>query len=71
MLSEASENARQRAQSMASATGSKIGFMRSAKMGVFQITPINSTEISDYGINDITSLDKKVTAVVSASFAIK
>ncbi len=71
MLAEASENARQRAQSMVNATGSKIGFMRSAKMGVFQITPVNSTEISDYGINDITSLDKKVTAVVSASFAIE
>ena len=71
MLSEASENARQRAQSMVNATGNKIGFIRSAKMGVFQITPVNSTEISDYGINDVTSLYKKVTAVVSASFAIK
>lgn len=71
MLSEASENARQRAQSMVNATGNKIGFMRSAKMGVFQITPINSTEISDYGVNDTTSLYKKVTAVVSASFAIE
>lgn len=71
MLSEASENAKRRAQSMVNATGNKIGFMRSAKMGVFQIAPINSTDISDYGINDTTSLYKKVTAVVSASFAIE
>jgi len=61
----------QRAQSMVNATGNKIGFMRSAKMGVFRIPPVNSTEISDYGINDVTSLYKKVTAVVSASFAIE
>lgn len=71
MLSEASENAKSRAQSMVNATGNKIGFMRSAKMGVFQIAPINSTDISDYGVNDTTSLYKKVTAVVSASFAIE
>ncbi|MFA5160529.1 MAG: SIMPL domain-containing protein, partial [Candidatus Omnitrophota bacterium] len=43
----------------------------SAKMGVFQITPVNSTEISDWGMNDTTSLDKKVTAVVNASFSIE
>lgn len=71
MLSEASRNAKYRAQSMVGATGNKIGFMRSAKMGVFQIAPINSTEISDYGVNDTSSLYKKVTAVVSASFAIE
>lgn len=71
MLAKASEDAKKRAESMVKATGNKIGFMRSAKMGIFQITPVNSTEISDYGINDVSSLDKKVTAVVSASFAIK
>lgn len=71
MLAKASENAKQRAQSMVSATGNKIGFMRSARMGVFQITPSTSTEVSDYGVNDTSSLDKKVTAVVTASFAIE
>jgi len=30
----------------------KVGALRSAKMGVFQITPLYSKEISDYGIND-------------------
>ena len=71
MLAKASENAKERAANMAKATGNKIGFMRSAKMGVFQITPIHSTEVSDYGVNDTTSLEKKVTAVVTASFAIE
>jgi hypothetical protein len=45
--------------------------MRSAKMGVFQITPATSTDISDYGMNDTTSFDKKVMAVVTVSFAIE
>ncbi|MDD4980921.1 MAG: SIMPL domain-containing protein [Candidatus Omnitrophica bacterium] len=71
MLAKASENAKQRAESMVRATGNKIGFMRSARMGVFQITPVNSTEVSDWGVNDTSSLEKKVTAVVTASFAIE
>lgn len=71
MLAKATENAKQRAESMARSTGNRIGFMRSAKMGVFQITPITSTEVSDWGVNDTTSLDKKVMAVVTVSFAIK
>jgi len=71
MLAKATENAKQRAENMVKATGNKIGSIRSAKMGVFQITPVNSTEVSDWGVNDTSSFDKKVTAVVSASFAIE
>ena len=71
MLAKATENAKVRAENMVKATGNKIGFMRSAKMGVFQITPVNSTEIADWGVNDTSSLEKKVTAVVNASFSIE
>ncbi|MEI8349070.1 MAG: SIMPL domain-containing protein [Candidatus Omnitrophota bacterium] len=70
MLKEATENAKLRAQQMAQATGNKIGTMRSAKMGVFQITPVNSYDVSDWGMNDTTSLEKKVNAVVNAEFSI-
>jgi uncharacterized protein len=35
------------------------------------VTPRNSTEVSDYGINDTTSRDKDVTAVVSVTFAVR
>ncbi len=71
MLARATENAKQRAENMVKATGNKIGLMRSAKMGVFQITPLNSTEVSDWGMNDTSSVEKKVTAVVNVSFAIE
>jgi len=70
MIKEATENAKLRAQQMAQATGNKIGTMRSAKMGVFQITPVNSYDVSDWGLNDTTSLEKKVNAVVNAEFSI-
>lgn len=71
MLARATENAKQRAANMAKATGNRIGLMRSARMGVFQITPVTSTDVSDWGTNDTTSLDKKVMSVVTVSFAIE
>lgn len=70
MLKEATENALKRAEKMISASGGKIGTMRSARMGVFQITPVNSYNVSDWGINDTSSLEKKVNAVVNVEFAI-
>lgn len=71
MLAEATKNARQRAEQIATSGGSKLGPLRLAQMGVFQITPVNSTEVSDYGINDTSSLEKKITAVVKAEFYVQ
>jgi hypothetical protein len=71
MLAKATENAKLRAENMVKATGNRIGSIRSARMGVFQITPITSTDVSDWGINDTSSLEKIVMAVVTASFAIE
>lgn len=71
MLAEAAKDARVRAEQLAKSSGGKIGPLRSAKMGVFQITPLNSTDVSDYGINDTSSLDKEITAVVNAEFYVK
>ncbi|MBN3040407.1 MAG: SIMPL domain-containing protein [Candidatus Omnitrophica bacterium] len=71
MLAQATKDAKLRAENMASSTGNSIGFMRSARMGTFQITPINSYDVSWYGNNDTSSYEKKVMAVVHAAFAIK
>jgi len=70
MLAIASEDAKERADKMAASTGSSIGVMRKARMGIFQITPVNSYDVSWYGKNDTTSYDKKVMAVVNVDFAI-
>jgi hypothetical protein len=70
LLAEAAQDARRRAETIAQAVGSNIGVVRSARMGVFQITPRNSTMVSDYGINDTSSREKDVTAVVSVTFAV-
>ena len=70
MLGEAARDAKTRADKIAESTGNGIGSIRSARMGVMQITAPNSTEVSDYGVNDTSSIDKDVTAVVNVSFAI-
>jgi uncharacterized protein len=71
MIGLAAEDAKQRAEQIANSTDNKVGDVRSSRMGVIQITAKNSTEISDYGINDTSSLEKTITAVVSMSFEIR
>ncbi len=71
MLAEAARDAKERAIQIAASTGSQIGPVRSARMGVMQITGADSNQVSDSGMNDTSSLDKDITAVVNASFAIE
>jgi len=70
MLAKATENAKARAEKMAASTGNEIGAIRSANMGKFQINAANSYDVSWYGNHDTSSFDKKVIAIVHASFAI-
>ena len=70
MLGEAAKDAKERAERIASSTGNKIGSVRSAKMGVLQITAADSTDVSDYGVYDTSTIDKDMTAVVNISFAV-
>lgn len=71
MLGEAAKDAKTRAERIAASTGNTIGTVRSAKMGVLQITAADSTEVSDMGIYDTSSIDKDMTAVVNISFAVE
>lgn len=70
MLAEAAKDAKARAEQIANSTGNSISTVRSAKMGVMQITAADSNEVSDYGLNDTSSMEKDITAVVNVSFAI-
>lgn len=71
LLKEASKDAKNRAKSMLSATGSGVGKVKEMRMGVFQITPPNSTMVADFGYNDTTTIEKKVTAVANVVFKVK
>jgi len=67
----AAKDALVRAEKIAEATDRDLGPMRSARMGVLQITPKFSNAISDYGINDLSSIEKEIIGVVNASFEIE
>lgn len=69
--SDAAKDAMIRAKRIADATDRDLGPMRDARMGVLQITPKFSNEVSSYGINDLSSIEKEITGVVSASFQIE
>lgn len=71
MLAEATKDAKKRAEMISENAGSKLGKLKYADMGVMQITPMYSDEISDYGVNDTSSLEKEITAVVHCQFEIK
>ena len=70
MLGAATRNARERAEQLAVNSGSEVGALRSASQGVFQITPVNSTVVSDYGTYDTRTVEKAVKAVVTVKYAI-
>lgn len=71
MLAKATKDATTRAREICQNSGSQLGKLRSARMGVMQITPAFSNEVSDYGMNDTTSFEKDVRGVVTASFAVE
>lgn len=71
LLAEAITDAKRRAEAVADATGVRVGQLRSADSGVFQVTQLNSTEVSAYGVYDTSTIEKRVTAVVHASFALR
>lgn len=71
MVAEATKDAQSRAGAIAKSTGNRVGAIRSAKTGVFQITARNATDVSDYGVYDTSSREKDITAVVSVQFGME
>ena len=72
MIAEATENARLRAEQIASNSGAKLGKLKSAQLGVFQITgQYSDEEYSWGGTFNTSSKEKTATVTVRAKFAIK
>lgn len=71
MLAEATKDARTRAEQIATQGGRGLECLHDADMGIFQITPLNSSATSGEGMNDSSSLEKTITSVVTATFLLK
>jgi hypothetical protein len=69
-LEKATADARRRAETIASGLDGELGAVRNVDLGVYQIVPRNSTDVSDYGINDTSSREKEVVSVVTVTFAV-
>lgn len=70
LIAEATQNGRERAAALAGQSGGKVGPLISANQGVFQIVPVDSTEVSDYGEYDTSTIEKTMKAVVTLEFAV-
>lgn len=68
LLSTAVQDAKTRAEQIAKSSGLKVGAIRSASMGVVQVLPPNSTDVSDYGSYDTSSPDKDIMVTVKTVF---
>lgn len=71
LLKLATEDAKVKAEAMASSTGKKIGSLRAGRMGVVQVLAKNSIEISDYGSYDLSSIEKDIFVTVNVTFELK
>lgn len=71
LLSAATRNAKQRAEILAKDGGGRVGKLKSASQGVFQITAPNSTQVSNYGINDTSTIEKSMKAVVTVEYEVR
>ena len=71
LLGESIKDARARAEIIAKSSGKKVNIIKQASMGVVQVLPINSVNVSDYGEYDTSTIDKEIrTGINSIDFFI-
>ena len=71
LLGDATADARRRAETIAAQAGCRVGEVRTARMGVLQVTEPDSTDTSSQGVYDTSTIDKDVTAVVSLTIVVE
>jgi hypothetical protein len=71
MLAEATADATNRAMQIASNSNSKLSSIIEAHMGVMQINAVHNTDATGSGVNDTSSREKEITAVVSARYGLR
>jgi len=70
LLADAVKDAQARAAKIAESTGKRVGSLKSASMGAVQVLQVNSTDVSDYGSYDTSTIDKEVMVAVRAAFVL-
>lgn len=71
LLSDAVTDARTRAEKIAASGNRGVGSLRAASVGVVQVLPLNSVDISDYGAYDTSEIKKQVMVTVKVTFGLR
>ncbi|HNQ44545.1 MAG TPA: SIMPL domain-containing protein, partial [Candidatus Cloacimonadota bacterium] len=71
LLAEATADAVARAQEISGSAKTRLGKMREARAGVFQITEPYSTDVSDYGIYNTSTRQKSISVTLTAVFGLR
>jgi hypothetical protein len=71
LLGDALKDAKARANEIARASNQNIGKLKSASSGVVQVLAPNSTDTSDYGTYDTSTINKDISVTVRATFVVR
>ncbi len=71
LLSDATKDAVARAKEISSSAKTKLGKMKEARAGVFQITEPYSTDVADYGYYNTSTRSKSISVTLTAVFKLK
>lgn len=71
LLVEATKDARTRAKTLAEGSEANLGPLRSARQGIFSVQSAYSSSIAEEASDDVWSIAKKVTAVVTFDYIMR
>lgn len=71
LIPDAINDAKLRAQKIAEGSGKIIGVIKSANLGVVQVLTVNSTEVSDWGTCNTSTIEKEIMIPVNVMFTLK
>ena len=71
LLIAATQDARERAKTLAEGSGVSLGALRAARQGVFSVRAADASGISEKSSDNVASISKKVTALVTVDYAMK
>jgi hypothetical protein len=71
LLPDAIADAKKRAEAIATSSGKTVDSVKSVAMGVVQVMPAGTIDVSDYGMYDTASIDKDIMITVKTTFSLK
>lgn len=71
LLAAATADALMRAKEISGSAQTRLGKLREARAGVFQITEPYSTDVADYGIYNTSTRQKSISVTLTAHFRLK